>query len=129
MCQMTVFLSIKNASRFVTWVFFISMSLRAQVPPDATVASVPAYQTNLVYDSDGVLGIRDVKVLKHLTLFGKGQLLQLTNPIAVTHNGEVLRSLVGQFYFLSCHYPTDLKFILTLLLFFVFLYNILYLKF
>ena len=77
-------------------VVFGSGGLRAAATEDATTASIPAYQTSLVYDSDGVLGLRDVQVLKHLTLFGKGQLLQLTNPVAVTQNGEVVRPLVGQ---------------------------------
>ncbi|MBL93421.1 MAG: hypothetical protein CMH56_16595 [Myxococcales bacterium] len=83
------------------WILCLSVvigsgGLRAAATEDATTASIPAYQTSLVYDSDGVLGLRDVQVLKHLTLFGKGQLLQLTNPVAVTQNGEVVRPLVGQ---------------------------------
>ena len=68
----------------------------AEMPASATTASIPAYQTNLTYDADGYLGVRDTKVLKHLTFLGKGQLLQLTNPISVTQGGEVLRNLVGQ---------------------------------
>ena len=75
---------------------FQAASAEAEIPVDAQTASIPAYQTSLVYDSEGVIGVRDVDVLKHLTLFGKGQLLQLTNPVAVTQNGEVLRNLVGQ---------------------------------
>jgi large repetitive protein len=68
----------------------------AEMPVSATTASIPGYQTNLTYDSDGYLGVRDTKVLKHLTFLGKGQLLQLTNPISVTQGGEVLRNLVAQ---------------------------------
>lgn len=71
-------------------------SVFAEMPASAKTASIPAYQTNLTYDADGYLGVRDTKVLKHLTFLGKGQLLQLTNPISVTQGGEVLRNLVGQ---------------------------------
>ena len=68
----------------------------AEMPASATNAAIPAYQTNLVYDNDGYLGVRDTQILKHLTFLGKGQLLQLTNPISVTQGGEVLRNLVSQ---------------------------------
>ena len=56
----------------------------------------PLTKQNLVYDNDGYLGVRDTQILKHLTFLGKGQLLQLTNPISVTQGGEVLRNLVSQ---------------------------------
>ncbi len=68
----------------------------AEMPVSAKKAAIPAYQTNLTYDDDGYLGVRDTRVLKHLTFLGKGQLLQLTNPISVTQGGEVLRNLVSQ---------------------------------